>query len=152
MSLTLRSTLSPNIVNELRGGLTAFYGFSRFGANSSNGPQTFEDMGGYALQFGSGLGLTNWYTQLTPSWRQAPTYSIEDSIIWQRGTHSLSFGGSFLHSSATEYAQQMVPSIQLGMSTTLDPAVGIFTATNFPGTSSASCRTPVTCMPHLRGA
>jgi hypothetical protein len=48
---TLRSTLSTNVVNELTMGITALGGASNFGNDSSNGPQTFEDQGGYAIDF-----------------------------------------------------------------------------------------------------
>jgi len=136
LSMSLRSTLGSSFVNELRGGLTAFYGYSRFGADVSNGPQTFEDQGGYAIDFDQNIGLTNWYTQLTPSWRAAPTYSIDESATWQRGTHSLTFGGSAMLSSAKEYAQQMVPAVNLGFNNSYDPAIGLFTTANFPGASS----------------
>lgn len=140
ISLSLRSTLSSNLVNELRGGLTAFYGYSRFGANESNGPQTFEDSEGWAIDFDpktSGTILTNWYTQLTPSWRAAPTYSLDETVTWQRGDHSMSFGGSALVSTAEENAQQMVNFVQLGFNTQFDPAAGLFTTANFPGASSS---------------
>ena len=49
-SVTLRSTLSSSMVNELRGGLTAVGGAgSRFGQPSdpSQGPSSFEDQGGF---------------------------------------------------------------------------------------------------------
>ena len=58
-SFALRSTLSSNIVNELRGGITRG-GASYFGEDASNGPQTFADLDGYALDFGQNIGLTNW--------------------------------------------------------------------------------------------
>jgi hypothetical protein len=136
-SITLRSTLTSNIVNELRGGITALGGASYFGDNSSNGPQTFEDQGGYAIDFDANIGLTNWFATNGPSWRSAPTYSIDNTLSWQKGTHSISFGGSWLRASAWENAQQMVPGINLGFDTTNDPAAGLFTTSNFPGASAA---------------
>ncbi len=60
-SLSLRSTLGSSLVNELRGGGNAFYGSSYFGKPESNGPQTFEDENGFAIDFETGVGLTNWY-------------------------------------------------------------------------------------------
>ena len=48
-SLTLRSTLGSSLVNELRGG-TTYGGASYFGQMSSNGPSTFADTDGYALE------------------------------------------------------------------------------------------------------
>ena len=134
-TVALRSTLSSNIVNELRLGITALGGYSYFGADSSNGPATFADQQGFAVDFADDIGLTNWWTSNTPSWRTAPTYSIDNSVNWQRGSHSLSFGGSFLRATAFDNGQRMVPSIQLGFDTSNDPAAGIFTTANFPGAS-----------------
>ena len=65
-SATLRSTLSPNVVNELRGGIK--WGPSYFGEDASNGPQTFDPQDGYDLAFP--LGLTNVGNQNTPTARQ----------------------------------------------------------------------------------
>ena len=138
-SLTLRSTLSSNTVNEVRLGITALGGFSYFGADSSNGPATFQDQGGFAIDFpnfDNNNSLTNWWTSNTPSWRSSPTYEIAESMTWQRGEHSLNFGGSFLRSTALDNGQTMVPEIDLGFSTANDPAAGLFTGTNFPGASS----------------
>ena len=93
-SVTLRSTLSSNLVNELRGGITALGGSSNFGdRRSSNGPQTFADIGGYAIDFDADIGRPTGTTTNGPSWRAAPTFSLDDSLTWQQGTHSLNFGG-----------------------------------------------------------
>ena len=80
--------------------------------------------------------LTNWHTENTMSWRAAPTFSIDESLTWQRGTHSLNFGGGFLHVSAWENAQQFVPGIQLGFNQNNDPAAGLFVAANFAGANA----------------
>jgi hypothetical protein len=138
-SITLRSTLGPNVVNELRGGITALGGASYFGDNSSNGPQTFEDQDGYAIDFDGNIGLTNWFATNAPSWRSAPTISIDNTVSWQKGQHSLNIGGSYLRASAWENAQQMVPGINLGFNTANDPAAGLFTggtSGNFPNASA----------------
>lgn len=136
-SLTMRSALSSSAVNELRFGLTAKGGSSSFGHMSSNGPQTFEDQGGFAINFDQNIGLTNWWATNTPSWRSVPTYSIDNSLTWQRGAHSLTFGGGYLLSTGWENAQQMVPGINLGLSTQFDPAASLFTTGNFPSASAA---------------
>lgn len=132
-SVSLRSTLSSNMVSELRGGITALGGASRFGNPISNGPQTFEDQDGYAIALGL---VTSWHATNTPSWRSAPTFTIEESLSWQRGEHNINLGGSVLHSRAWENAQQMVPGISLGFNTQFDPATSIFNSTNFPGAST----------------
>jgi len=135
-TLTLRSTLSQNVVNELRGGITAMGGQSSFGDDSTNGVQNFADQGGFAIDFDGNIGLTNWHAENSRSWRSAPTMSIDESVTWQRGTHSLNFGGSFLHVSAWENAIQYVPGINLRFNTTNDPAASLFSTANFPGASA----------------
>jgi hypothetical protein len=137
-SLTLRSAFTHNMVNELRGGITALGGASYFGDMSSNGPQTFEDQTGFAIDFDQNIGLTNWHATNAPSWRSAPTFSFEDTLNWQKGNHGLSFGSALLIVQAWENGQQMVPGIDLGFDTTNDPAAGLFTTASFPGASAAN--------------
>ncbi|HEX6974769.1 MAG TPA: TonB-dependent receptor, partial [Vicinamibacterales bacterium] len=140
LSMTMRSTLTSNVVNELRGGLTAFYGASNFGYTSSiesrNGPSSFEDQGGYAIT--TPTNTTDWFTSNNPSWRSAPTYSIDETLTWLRGAHSMTFGGNVLISNASSDGQQMVKGITLGFNTDFDPAASMFNTTNFPGASSAN--------------
>ena len=134
---TLRSTLSKDIVNELKFGITAKGGASYFGDMSSNGPQTFEDQGGYAIDFDADIGLTNWFATNAPSWRSVPTYELTNTVTWQKNTHSFMFGGTWLLSQGWENAQQMVPGINLGFDTNRDPAAGLFNTTNFQNASGA---------------
>jgi hypothetical protein len=136
-TLTLRSTLTQNTVNELRGGITALGGSSNFGQAASNGPATFADTNGYAIDLDANIGLTNWHNDSNISWRASPTFSLDESLTWQRGTHSLNFGGSFLHVRAWENAQQFVPGINLRFNTANDPAAGMFDTSNFAGASAA---------------
>jgi hypothetical protein len=135
-SVSLRSTLSRNMVNELRVGITALGGASYFGDQSSNGPETFADQGGFAVDFDQNIGLTNWHVENGPTWRSAPTYSVDNSLTWQQGTHSLSIGAAALYARAWRSAQQIVPGISLGFSTANDPAAGLFNAANFPNASN----------------
>jgi hypothetical protein len=132
-SVSLRSTLTSNLVNELRGGITALGGSSNFGNPKSNGPQSFDDLGGRAIVIPI---ATDWWTSNNPSWRSAPTISIENNVTWQRGTHNFNFGGSILNSRAWENAQNQVPGLTLGFNNTFDPAIGLFNTTNFPGASN----------------
>ena len=60
-------------------------------------------------------------------------------MSWQKGRHSLSFGGAMLvRARLRRTARQMVPGINLGFNTTNDPAAGLFTTANFPGASAAN--------------
>jgi len=140
VSMSVRSVLSKHIVNELRGGLTAFYGGSNFGYSSSiasrNDPTSFVDSGGFAIT--TPTDTTDWFTSNSPSWRVAPTYSVDETLTWQNGTHTMTFGGNLLISNAESSGQQIVRAITLGFNTDFDPAIGLFNTTNFPGASNAN--------------
>ncbi len=64
LSTSLRSVVSRNIINELRGGLTAYASGSNFGYPSSlasrNDPSTFSDSGGFAIT--TPTSTTDWFT------------------------------------------------------------------------------------------
>ena len=132
-SSSLRSTLSSNLVNEVRAGWR--WGPGSFGQLQSNGPETYADTNGYALTLG--LSQTNWHTANGPSSRDAGSFNIDDTLTWQRGRHSMSFGTSILINPFWVENQQMVPAIGFGVDDTNDPAQGLFTASNFPGASTA---------------
>ena len=130
----LRSTLSSNMVNELKGG--GRWGPGYFGDLNSDGPQTFADQGGYALALGNvGNTLTNWYTQTGQSWRSAYSWQIDDTLSWQKGTHSLSMGGSAYFGRVWVRNQTMAPAINFGV-LDQDPANALFAEANFPGSST----------------
>jgi hypothetical protein len=130
-SVSLRSTLTPNVVNELRTGFR--WGPSYFGEDATNGPQTFDGAGGFNLDFP--LDLTNGADQNNPSARSAGNWNLENTVNWQRGNHSLSFGGSLYFGRVWADNQQMVPEIDFGVDSD-DPAEAMFTTANFPGASS----------------
>jgi hypothetical protein len=140
IALAMRSVLTPNIVNEVRGGLTAFKGASNFGYSSditsANDPSTFADSNGFAISAPANT-ITNWFTSNGPSWRSAPTYSLEDTLTWNRRAHTITAGGSFMISNASSSSQTMVRGITLGTDPDFDPAASLFTAANFAGASSA---------------
>ena len=138
LATSLRSVLGKTMVNELRGGLTAYASGSNFGYASSitsrNDPSTFADSGGFAIQTPGNT--TDWFTSNTPSWRKAPTYSIEDTLTWNKGAHTILTGGNVFISNASSSGQTMVPGITLGFNQDFDPAAFLFNTTNFPGASS----------------
>jgi carboxypeptidase family protein/TonB-dependent receptor-like protein len=132
----LRSTLTSNVVNELRGGTTRG-GSSHFGSETHPSVDMFADQGGYAIDFDANIGLTNWHASNGPSWRSAYTYSLEDTLNWQKGRHSLTLGGAMLLTRAWESEKQVVPGINLRFDTTNDPARDLFGTANFPNASGA---------------
>jgi Carboxypeptidase regulatory-like domain/TonB-dependent Receptor Plug Domain len=134
---SLRSTLTPNLVNELRGGIK--WGPSYFGEDASNGPQTFDAQGGHNLTFpqisaSNNQALTNAGNQNTPTARSAWSWNIDNTLNWQHGSHSLSFGTSLFFGNVWADNQQMVPTIGFGVDTN-DPAFAMFSTANFPGAS-----------------
>jgi hypothetical protein len=139
LSMSMRSVLTKNIVNEVRGGLTAFGPGSHFGQPttiaSRNDPTSFADSGGVAIT--TPTDTTDWFTSNGPSWRKAPTYSIDETLTWQKRTHTFTMGGNVLISNAESNSQQIVRGISLGFNTDFDPAIGLFNTANFPGASNA---------------
>lgn len=127
-SITLRSTLANNLVNELRGGITRG-GVGYFGRPETNGPQTFEDTNGFAFNFDpdDNIDLENWFTENGPTWRSAYQYTLDETLSWQKRSHSLTLGGSLFLGRGWENAQQIVPGISLGFNTTQDAANTMFT-------------------------
>jgi hypothetical protein len=142
-SAALRSTLSANLVNEVRGGLSG--GPSRFNplASAKDFSGTLANQAGFNLGSAPGTGATgiavagiNGPTATSaPSRRNPLIRDISDTLNWTHGTHTFSFGGKFDWLTLTYKAQTLVPTINFGVDTT-DPANAMFTATNFPGSSS----------------
>lgn len=130
----LRSTLTPTIVNEARFGLTG--GTVLFFPNVNVGQFTgsVANQDGFSIGIGA-AGITSATVSTTPSRRNAPVKTFTDTLTWTRGSHSMSFGGSFNNIDFWSFSQQQVPTITLGTDAT-DPANGLFTTANFPGASA----------------
>jgi hypothetical protein len=138
-SIALRSTLSNNLVSELRGGITRGERLF-FGRPERNAPaaSTFNDTNGFAIDLdGGNIGLTNWHITNTVSSRSGYQYTLDEKVSWLKGAHSVSIGGSAFLGRAWDDSQQLVPGIDLRFDSTNDPAAGLFNNTNFPGASGA---------------
>jgi hypothetical protein len=135
---TLRSTLGSSLVNELRVGGSG--GATLFGPE--NGIDQFlgtpvADQGGYFLDInGSELGINNPSPTANYSAREATTRVVENTLSWLKGSHSLQFGGGFTQQDVWLDNQQHVPVIQFGIDSN-DPADGLFSSANFPGSSGS---------------
>jgi len=131
-SINLRSTLSSAIVNELVTGWQS----SPLGFFDNSDPSMFENQGGFGI--GLGFGLTNAHpgNARTPSTRNTRNWTIDNTFSWLKGSHSMSFGANFTR--IVDWADDWdnVPAITLGFNTANDPAEGMFTAANFPGSST----------------
>jgi hypothetical protein len=135
-SVSLRSTLSQNIVNQFTGGWQ--WSPNDFFANIT--PSMFEDQGGYALGFTAidGSTMTSATSRTNSAPRNTTTWSVSNELSWLKGAHSLVFGGSFsgVHNRTNSY--DAVPTVNLGFDTNNDPAESMFNTTNFPGASAAN--------------
>ena len=134
-SSSLRTILGTNLVN------VATFGFQN--QDTRNLPAItkaqFENQGGFNLSFPTigGIALTSATSSTGRQYRHAPLRSFEDQFTWQRGAHSLSFGGSFSRYKLDPHSDPIVPGLQFGVQAAVDPADAMFNATNFPGAATA---------------
>ena len=130
---SLRSTLSPSMVNEVK------YGMS--GGATLFSPDIVADMfssplanqGGYQLNI-SAAGIRNPGAGAGISSREASTKFIDQKLNWLRGAHSISMGTTYTHADVWLETGTRVPSISFSTPNG-DPAQAMFNATNFPGSS-----------------
>lgn len=128
---TLRSTFSNNMVNELRGGFQ--WSPNDFFANVT--ADQFAGEGGYYLRFPGSTGTAPHHTA-SPAPRNTTTWSVDNTVSWLKGKHSLSFGGGYAGVLNRTNSYTVVPDISLGFDVDHDPAAGMFNTTNFPGATS----------------
>jgi hypothetical protein len=126
---TLRSTLSSNMINELRGGWQ--WSPNDFFANITR--EQFANQDFHALVFPLGNSPT---VDATPQPRNTTTWSVENSLSWLRGAHNFTFGGSYAGINNRQNAYTVVPQINLGFDTATDPASGLFVGANFPSATT----------------
>jgi hypothetical protein len=132
-ALWMRSTLSSNMVNEVRGGWQTSP--NNFFGNITR--DQFENQGFYRLNFPNNTpSFTDPGGQNNPAPRNTPNYSIEDTLSVQRGSHSFSLGGSWLRIEHRQNDMNVVPELVFGVDQTFDPANAMFNTTNFPGASN----------------
>ena len=132
---TLRSTLASNLVNELRGGWQ--WSPNDFFANVT--PDQFAEQDGFALSFAqvnNAAFITGPTATNNPAPRNTTTWSIDNTLNWLRGAHSISMGGGYAGVFNRGNSYNAVTPITLGFDTNTDPAAGIFTTTNFPSATA----------------
>ena len=136
VSTSLRSTLSANVVNEVRiGGSGApVRFFPQMSVSMFNG--ALANQGGYWLGL-SAAGITNASASSNKQSRNAYTFLVEDTINWQRGNHGLNIGGSYTDVRVWLKNVNLVPTINFGI-LQADAAKAVFALpANFPGSASA---------------
>jgi hypothetical protein len=127
----LRSTFGNNMVNELRGGFQ--WSPNEFFSNVT--ADQFGEQGGYGLTFPDNTGTSPTHT-VSPAPRNTTTWSIDNTVSWLKGKHSISFGGGYAGVLNRTNSYTVVPNIELGFDVDNDPAAGMFNTTNFPGATS----------------
>lgn len=129
--LSLRSVFTANMVNEFRIGATG--GATKFSPDLN--PSMFQATSGYAIDWDIFKVINNPFPASTNSSREGSTRVIENTLSWQRGSHSLSLGWSVTRGDVWLRNQRQVPTMILGMATG-DPADAMFSTANFPGASA----------------
>jgi len=128
--LSMRSTLTSSMVNEVRYGATG--GATMFSPDMNVDMWTNEN--GYRLVWSGFKSIANPSGTGAYSAREGSTMVIEDTLNWMKGRHALTFGGSATRGDVWLKNQQLVPYATLGLATG-DPADSMFTTANFPGAS-----------------
>jgi len=132
-SASVRSTLSPKLINDA--GWGAIWSPVYFSSNIT--PDEY--VGG--VDFGflpvGGSTPTGFNVRNTSTSRNGSNFNFHDTVSWLTGNHSVSFGGVFTKVTDWEASHSIVPTYTMGLDTTNDPAAGLFTAANFPGSVNA---------------
>jgi hypothetical protein len=135
----VRSIVGKNVVNEARfgyGGAPIDFSMNDFQPELWRG--TVANQGGFHLNLNNALSpLTNAGASGTPSGRDAYHKSVEDNLSWQKGSHSLTLGGSFSQFDLWMDNQQVVPELRFNVEQG-DPAELMFVQGNFQGASSTN--------------
>jgi hypothetical protein len=126
--------LSQNLVNEA--GWGTIWSPVYFSNNLT--PDAF--LGGASFNFLAvgGSTPTAFNVTTTATSRNGSNYNFRDTLTWLRGKHSLSMGGTYTQVTQWNASHPLVPTYNLGLDTTNDPAnTAMFTAGNFPGATNA---------------
>lgn len=132
-TITLRSTLTTNLVNEAGwGNIWAPVYFS-----SNMTPDKY--VGGRNFNFLAVGGSTpsQFNVASNANSRNGLNYNLHDTLSWLKGSHSFSMGGTYTKVWNWAASHSLVPPATLGFDTTLDPAAGMFAPANFPGSQTA---------------
>jgi hypothetical protein len=122
-------TISPRLINQFRGGF--LYNANFFGYNS---PQLFVQN---PVNVNWPLGLTTPMNFYLPVISYYPVFNASDTLTWQKGTHSFSFGFSFYREQDHYWNPPEIAHVNLGLASG-DPALTAMT----PGGGSGSISMP----------
>jgi len=120
-------TVTPTVINQFRGGFLYFWaGFA----------QGFDETQRLKLPHVAWAYGTSPYSYPGPNSRYFPNFNAQDTVSWQKGAHSLSFGGTYWREQDHYWDPPSAwPTYSLGMNAN-DPANAMFTTANFPGATA----------------
>jgi hypothetical protein len=144
-AITLRSTISSQMVNEAVGG----WQWSPGTFNADVTGDMFANQSNYSLSFP--VGATPATRTTNPNSRYQTNLDFKDTLSWLRGNHGLSLGAGFTRVTQHNTSQNVVPTIQFGVQTALDPADAMFNTTNFPGAATGDLTNARSLYAHLTG-
>jgi hypothetical protein len=113
-STAWRWTISQNLVNEARFGLTG--GTTLFFPQVNEGQ--FDNQGGVSLGIG-GPGISTATVVTAPSRRNSPVKQFSDNLNWIKGNHSFTFGSTVTRVNYWAQNKTVVPTVGFGISSTL---------------------------------
>ena len=113
-STAWRWTISQNLVNEARYGLTG--GSTLFFPQVNAGQ--FSNQGGVSLGIG-GPGISTATVVTAPSRRNSPVKQFSDTLTWIKGNHSFQFGNTVTRVNYWAQNSTVVPTVGFGISGTL---------------------------------
>ncbi len=133
--LSLRSTLTSNMVNEVRLGATGGATLFSPDLDPSMYKAAFGNMNGYSINISNFRSISNPSPSSTNSAREGSTRVVEDTLSWIKGSHSIATGFSFTQANVWLRNATLAPAVDLGIASG-DPADAMFTTANFPGAST----------------
>jgi len=120
-----RWTITPNITNEARFGLTG--GTTKFFGEVT--PDQFANQGFASLNINSpGFGVNTATATRAPELRNAPVKQFQDNLTWVKDKHTFNFGGSFTRLNLWITDATVVPQVNFGVSSTLAGDASAFAA------------------------
>ena len=131
---SIRSTLTGNLVNEFKVGGSG--GATLFGPEKSISQYTgsVANTQGFFLDIDN-LDISNPAETPNYSAREATTRIVENTLSWLKGNHNVQAGFGFTQAEVWLHNQRIVPTLAFAVASD-DPALGMFSAANFPGASS----------------
>jgi hypothetical protein len=145
-SFALRSTITPRLVNEARGGFnlgtSLWYNNVPSNIASVSGVGGSDDLGGF---FWNPSGMSSISIITNAERRNVPNKTFEDTLTWNKGAHNLSFGWRFEHRPGWRWTQTFSPTLSFGLPSAYDPAYVMFDSNNgsknFPNATSSQIST-----------